>query len=803
MSINTKLFFDGMKYSSKRKKNTRTFLSTIFSIAVAIIVALLVATMLGYNPIDVCVKLFTVGIDNYKDLINFSGALILSGLAFTMTSKAGIFNIGISGQMLGAGTAMIFVVHLFNELGIADKIPNGAGQVIMVLIAMIVGALFALVIGALEVYLKVNSVVSAILLNWIIYYVSFFLIATYIPNDGDKPTSSILFPDQFRLVDSEWGTGGLIPIAVIILVISISMFVIFKHTVYGHKIVAVGLNKDASQYAGYKVKKIKLSAFAWSGCISGLLACVVYTSSILPAIPINITIDSIPTEGFEGIAISLIANNNPITIIFIGLLFGLFKSSMPGIAIPPSFFNVLIGLIMIGATVSVLLLKWKPIKFWKRLKYGKEYYDIKHKYETNLSVLVSKYKSIYKWEKQSIYDQKISSGQKSNLWRQTKAEITVDYKTELMMVKDQYKQSLWKLIIDKEVLHEMEFKNSINEFNNTVSLKSIKKITKLKEKNYQLEMQLVATTKEKEKIKLQFEINKNTNKINLYKQINQAKYDKHEQLLRIKFDNNKDSSIKSKLTKDVVTNEAQNISSAKLNRSINDKNNSFYEIYNLTALKRKKKQKTPQVDSEGNPIPDSTPLTTKQVKNNIQYESIAKRVNSTASYLNNIAEIEQVENDDLASLKFENHDDPRLALIKQENQAVSNYKQSMNNADCKKLMSSLNYKYSKLDENGIGETSNKKIKKVAKLSFKNAKKTYQHSVANIQAQQAINSCSTSLEEQSREQFIKKVEKLKTKINKNKNERIKGNIINYLDGLIYASGAYGNYEQKATQEGGDN
>ena len=60
-----------------------------------------------------------------------------------------------------------------------------------------------------------------------------------------------------------------------------------------------------------------------------------------------------------------------------------------------------------------------------------------------------------------------------------------------------------------------------------------------------------------------------------------------------------------------------------------------------------------------------------------------------------------------------------------------------------------------------------------------------------------------IEAQNQEQFIKKVEKLKAKINKNKNDRIKTNVINYLDGLVYASGAYQNNEQSTASEGGNN
>ena len=423
MSIKIKMFKDKLFYSNKNRSNTKTFIASIASILIALIVALLVATMMGYDPIYVVSKLFTVGFSDGKQLFNYIGIYVLAAFAFCITSKAGVFNIGISGQMLASGTVIVFVIQIMQHFGIASSIPNGVGQILILLIAIVVGSLVSLFVGSLSVYLKVNSVVSAILLNWIIYFVSFYLLVTSWDSIGYSPTisgnyivGSATIPDNFRFIDTTTNTGAIIPIIVIILTIGITILVLFKFTVFGHKINSIGLSEEASKYAGYNTNKIKLMVFAISGSIAGILACINYTTGSIPMIPLNTSLDSIPTEGFDGIAISLIANNNPIGIIAIGSLFGLFKNSMVGITIPPSYFNVLIGLIMLGATLSILLYRFKPWLYLKSLKYKKDIYLIKDKLNNDLSnnayeyyELIMKSKSIPKIELNSIYRKYLES----------------------------------------------------------------------------------------------------------------------------------------------------------------------------------------------------------------------------------------------------------------------------------------------------------------------------------------------------------------------------------------------------------
>lgn len=105
--------------------------------------------------------IFTSGFQNQtiaNTLLSNMNILIVGGLAFIFAYKAGLFNIGISGQMVAGGTAATIICHL-------AKLPVGVNQFVIVIASMAVGALVAGMVGALKAYLRINEVVSSIMFN--------------------------------------------------------------------------------------------------------------------------------------------------------------------------------------------------------------------------------------------------------------------------------------------------------------------------------------------------------------------------------------------------------------------------------------------------------------------------------------------------------------------------------------------------------------------------------------------------------------------------------------------------------------
>lgn len=476
MNFLTKLKGEELKFGANRKKWSKSIISSVISIIVGLIIALIIATAIGYNPLEVFTGLFSIGFQDPISLFFEFGVLAMAGFAFAFAAKAGIFNIGISGQMLAAGTMVVFVSNQF-FIPNAPVIPQVAGQLITLVVAVLTGAFVALITGLIETYLKVNSVVTAIILNWIIYFLSFYLLASNHPTTagGNVVVGSALIPDQFRFWDTTIipSIPSLIPVIIVVFTIGIIMFILFKFTVYGHKTKSIGISSEASRFAGYNVKAIKLSAFVISGALSGILAIILYSSQRLPQIGLSMFTDSIPIEGFNGIAIALIVYNNPFGIIAISSLIGLFKTSVNGIFLneSASYINLLIGLLLLAAALNVLISELRPIVRLKSLKYGRDFFKVNQTFENNLNIVISKYRTLYKNQKLEIFSSSGTDIQKEELWKLVKVEIEDDYQKEKMFIFETYNISKIKVWVHSI---QLNINNEINKISDLDSRKKLK-----------------------------------------------------------------------------------------------------------------------------------------------------------------------------------------------------------------------------------------------------------------------------------------------------------------------------------------
>lgn len=387
LKLRTKLAWDSFAYTKTRKSATKNIISVTIAIVLSVLASLLIAVAVGYNPGTIIQQLFTKGFVDWHKLIFNIVILGVGALAFSFAFRAGVFNIGITGQMLAAGLAVLVVSTALQNV----YFPQGSGQIFMLVIAIAAGGLVATVVAALKVYLKVNEVISSILINWIMFFVVRLIVQKFYSDPSQLLTQSYDIPEQFRLVAP--GIGGWLPALIILLVLTALMMIIIKFTVYGHKVVAVGNSITASRYAGYNVKAVNISTMTISGAIAGILAYILYTAGETPSIPVSASANALPSEGMNGIAIGLIAMSNPIAILPVAFIIGLFQSSAPFLSTPVAFSNLIIGFVILGAALFVILLRYKPWLWMKQKLYG--YYAPKYyqTFENDMESLVSKYKS--------------------------------------------------------------------------------------------------------------------------------------------------------------------------------------------------------------------------------------------------------------------------------------------------------------------------------------------------------------------------------------------------------------------------
>jgi len=244
-------------------------------------------------------------------------------------------------------------------------------QMIMVpailVIGTLSGALFASIAGVLRAYLGTNEVVVTIMLNYIILYTTNYLIREVLGsgNMTDKVGENASLALGFI---STLTGGSRLNMGIFIAIIMVILYgFVMKHTTMGFELKAVGLNKDAAEYAGIHVEKNIVLAIFLSGGLAGL-AGVIHGIGTFGNL---YTLTSLPSEGFNGIAVGLLGMGTPVGTFLASILFGILNigaSFMPNRAGVPDELASVITAAIIFFIGSSYIISYVIDKFGKGKK---------------------------------------------------------------------------------------------------------------------------------------------------------------------------------------------------------------------------------------------------------------------------------------------------------------------------------------------------------------------------------------------------------------------------------------------------
>lgn len=342
---------------------------SLLSILLGLLVGAIVLVISGNSPIKAYGAMIEGIIGKPKYIawtIIKATPYILTGLSIAFAFKTGLFNIGAEGQfIIGALVATL--------VGYSVQLPAIIHIPLTIILAGLAGGLWGSIAGFLKSKFGINEVIATIMLNWIAFYLSNFMVSnSFISVENSEASVNI---QESASIGIDWLKGLVGPatsvnwgIIISIILVFVIWFVLTKTTL-GFELRAVGHNKDAAEYAGIDVGKSILKSMA----IAGLLAGVAGAIQVM-GVTHNITVLAAQEGyGFDGIAVALIANSNPIGVIFSGLLFGAFKYGgikMQSVGAPSEVINIVIGSIVFFIALSnglrMLYLKMKE----KRTKGG-------------------------------------------------------------------------------------------------------------------------------------------------------------------------------------------------------------------------------------------------------------------------------------------------------------------------------------------------------------------------------------------------------------------------------------------------
>lgn len=240
-------------------------------------------------------------------LVN-SAPLLLGGLSVGLAFKAGLFNIGATGQFLmGALGAVIVGVNLREDPAVI-AIPAALAA------GMLAGAVYGFIPGILKALSGAHEVVTTIMLNFIAGAILAGMVSEVLkvpssPNPITLDVGNAALPILF-------GRNGHLGIVYAVLMAVAYAWLVSK-TTRGFEIRTTGANPDAARYAGMSPRRVVV----WTMSVAGMLAGLAGATEMLGVSHI-MTASYGTTVGFDAIAVALLGRTSPVGIVIASLIFG-------------------------------------------------------------------------------------------------------------------------------------------------------------------------------------------------------------------------------------------------------------------------------------------------------------------------------------------------------------------------------------------------------------------------------------------------------------------------------------------------
>ena len=316
----------------------KSVLSAVISILIGMVVGTLIIVIVGLTRDGITTKgmfdgiklvffgLFSTGRDagdltfgfnpvNMGNMLFRGTPLIMTGLSVAVAFRTGLFNIGAPGQYLMGTTATLYIALMLPT----ETIPAWIVWILAFLGGMIAGALWGCIPGILKAFLNINEVITCIMTNWIAANLVtwFFDVRDSLKNSQEGGKVGYILPTSTNGVETfKLGLDKLFPGSqvnggiIIAILIAVLIYIIMTKTTFGYQLKACGSNRHAAKYAGINDKMNIIYSMARAGALSAAGASLYYLSGHTEFF--WSTYQMLPSEGFNGIPVALLASNHPI-----------------------------------------------------------------------------------------------------------------------------------------------------------------------------------------------------------------------------------------------------------------------------------------------------------------------------------------------------------------------------------------------------------------------------------------------------------------------------------------------------------
>jgi len=335
-------------------------LVSLGAILVALVMGGLVIAFAGGDPIRSYIHIGKASFGNLgviSDTFVKATPILFTSLACTIAFRMRLWNIGAEGQfIMGAfgASAVVLTPILPADTSPWIFIP------VMILAGGIAGALWGYIPGFLKAHLRVNEIISTLMLNYVaISWINFWIFAVW-TEGGFQMTPK--FPENAwlpRLLDFSSTFPVLRGLTthlgfIIGVIAAVILWIILYRSRWGYEIRLIGDNPRAAQYAGININRNIILVMMLSGALAGLGGMSEVTGMVhrLQTSPIA------AGYGFTGIIVAWLSKLNPLITIVVSILFG--ALILAGREIQPSGVPKMIqGIILVCLIASDFLLRYR------------------------------------------------------------------------------------------------------------------------------------------------------------------------------------------------------------------------------------------------------------------------------------------------------------------------------------------------------------------------------------------------------------------------------------------------------------
>jgi simple sugar transport system permease protein len=277
---------------------------------------------------------------------------MLTGLAVAVAFRSKFYNIGAEGQLYAGALASVYF-----GTGLID-LPTFLMVPFLLLMGALAGGALLLVPVLLKTKLKVDEVVTTLLLNFVV-----LLMVSYLIEGPWRDPMAMGWPQSASIIDNGvlptlLAKGRLHAGLIVALLAAVLIWAIMRFTVLGYEIKAVGFNAKAAEFSGINVNK----TVVYTALISGGLAGIAGVSEVA-GLKGYLTLDLSPGFGYTGVAVAMLARLHPLSVVpaalFLSAIYVGADSMSRAVNIPTYIADVLVGVSVLAILVCVMLTQYK------------------------------------------------------------------------------------------------------------------------------------------------------------------------------------------------------------------------------------------------------------------------------------------------------------------------------------------------------------------------------------------------------------------------------------------------------------